>query len=66
MTKLMATGFLTGCLTLANGWALASGDASGTTAVGELNITGPQFLMMLGAVAALGGVVWGVIKVCSK
>ena len=65
MNKLLTAAGLAG-LTLANGMALAAGSDSGTSTVGELNVTGAQFLMMLGAVVLLGVIVWVVIKVCSK
>jgi hypothetical protein len=45
--------------------ALASGD-SGTSGAAEMNITGGQFAMMVGALVGLGVVVWIVAKVASK
>ena len=45
--------------------ALASGD-SGTSSVNEMNITGGQFAMMVGALVGLGVVIWVVAKVASK
>ena len=41
--------------------ALASED-SGTSAVGEMQVSGSQFAMILGAVVALGLVIWVVAK----
>jgi hypothetical protein len=42
--------------------ALASGD-SGTSGMGEMQISGAQFGMMLGALVGLGVVIWIVAKV---
>ena len=53
-------------LALTTGLALAAGPDSGTSTVGELEITGGQFLMLLGGVAAVGVLVWIVIKVINK
>lgn len=48
-------------LLAAPGLALASGD-SGTGAVAEMQVTGKQFGMMIGALVALGVVIWLVAK----
>ena len=53
-------------LALTTGLALAAGPDSGTSTVGDLEITGGQFLMLLGGVAAAGVLVWIVIKVINK
>lgn len=45
--------------------ALAAGD-SGTSSVNEMNLTGGQFMMMIGALVGLGVVIWLVVKVASK
>jgi hypothetical protein len=45
--------------------ALAS-EATGTEAVGQMNISGGQFAMMVGALVGLGVVVWIVAKVAGK
>jgi hypothetical protein len=45
--------------------ALAAGD-SGTSSVGEMNVTGAQFAMMVGGLVGLGVVVWLVSKIVSK
>ncbi len=45
--------------------ASASGD-TGTGAVSEMQITGGQFGMMVGGLAVLGLVIWGVAKFTSK
>lgn len=58
--------FSTASLALATGMALAAGPDSGTSTVGEMDITGGQFLMMLGGVAVVGVLVWIVIKVINK
>lgn len=45
--------------------ALAGGD-SGTSSVGEMQVTGAQFAMMLGGLAGLGVVVWLLAKVMNR
>ena len=45
--------------------ALAAGD-SGTSSVNEMNLTGGQFMMLIGALVGLGVVIWLVAKVASK
>ena len=45
--------------------ALAAGD-SGTGSMGEMQLTGTHFLMMLGGLAALGVVIYFVAKLTSK
>lgn len=45
--------------------ALAGGD-SGTQSMGEMNLTGAQFGMMIGAVVVLGIVIWLVVKMMNK
>lgn len=45
--------------------ALASGD-SGTGAVGEMNLSGGQFFLLVGGVVAVGIVLWLVSKFISK
>jgi flagellar biogenesis protein FliO len=45
----------------APGLALASGD-TGTGAVAEMQVSGKQFGMMVGALVALGVVIWLVAK----
>lgn len=50
---------------LAASSALASGD-SGTSGVNEMNLTGGQFAMMVGALVGLGVVIWLVAKVANK
>jgi len=45
--------------------ALASGD-TGTGGVGEMNLSGAQFFMLVGGLVALGVVVWLVVKIASK
>ena len=53
-------------LVLTTGLALAAGPDSGTSTVGDLEITGGQFLMLIGGFAAVGVAVWIVIKLMSK
>ena len=43
--------------------ALAAGDATGTEAVGEMQVSGVHILMGVGAIGAMGLVIWGVTKV---
>lgn len=45
--------------------AIAAGD-SGTGAVGEMNLSGGQFLLLVGGVAAVGIALWLVSKFISK
>ena len=45
--------------------AFAAGD-SGTSSVGEMNLTGGQFMMLVGALVGLGVVIWLVAKVASR
>jgi hypothetical protein len=52
-------------LALVAGVARAAGD-SGTSAMGEMSITGAQLGMMVAALAGLGGVFWFLAKVLSK
>jgi len=51
--------------TAAASTALAAGD-SGTSSMGEMQLNGGHFLMILGGMAALGGVVWVVAKFAGK
>jgi flagellar biogenesis protein FliO len=44
--------------------ALASGD-TGTGAVSEMQVSGKQFMMMIGALLAMGVIVYGVAKMTS-
>jgi hypothetical protein len=52
-------------LSLAASVARAGGD-SGTSAMGEMNISGAQLGMMVGALVGLGGVVWALAKFLNK
>lgn len=45
--------------------ALAGGD-SGTQSMSEMNITGAQFGMLVGALVGLGIVIWLVVKLMNK
>ena len=45
--------------------ALAAGD-SGTSSVGEMQVTGGQFFMMVGGLVGVGVVVWVVSKFVGK
>jgi hypothetical protein len=45
--------------------ALAAGD-SGTSSVGEMQVSGGQFFMMVGGLLGLGVVIWLVIKVANR
>jgi hypothetical protein len=47
------------------GVARAGGD-SGTGSMGEMSISGSQFGMMVGGLAVLGVVIWGVAKFTSR
>jgi hypothetical protein len=44
---------------------LAAGD-SGTSSVGEMQLSGAQFGMLVGGLVGLGVVIWIVVKVASK
>jgi hypothetical protein len=45
--------------------ARAGGD-SGTEAMGEMTVTGGQFMMMLGGFVGLGVAVWLVVKLMNR
>jgi hypothetical protein len=45
--------------------AHAGGD-SGTEAMGEMTVTGSQFLMMVGGLLGLGAAVWLVVKAMNR
>ena len=45
--------------------AHAGGD-SGTEAMGEMTVTGSQFLMMIGGFLGLGAAVWVVVKAMNR
>jgi hypothetical protein len=45
--------------------ARAGGD-SGTEAMGEMTVTGSQFLMMVGGLLGLGAAVWLVVKAMNR
>jgi hypothetical protein len=49
----------------ASGSALAAGD-SGTGSMGEMQLSGTHFLMMLGALVLLGVVIYFLAKLTSK
>lgn len=57
--------FLAALFSLSAGLTLAGGD-SGTSSVNEMNVTGTQFLMMIGGVAVLGVVIWLVVRMMNK
>lgn len=63
--KKFLNAFLATLFSLASSLSLASGD-SGTSSMSELNLTGIQFLMLLGGVAVLGVVIWLVVKLMNK
>ncbi len=46
--------------------ALASGEATGTEAVGQMQISGATFALMIAALVGLGVVVWLVTKFVSR
>jgi hypothetical protein len=46
--------------------ARAGGDATGTEAVGEMQVSGGTFALMVGGLVGLGVVVWLVTKFVSK
>jgi hypothetical protein len=48
-----------------SGAALAAGD-SGTSSVGEMQVSGGQFLMMVGGLVGLGLAVWVLTKFLAK
>ncbi len=48
-----------------SGTALAAGD-SGTSSVGEMQVSGGQFLMMVGGLVGLGLAVWVLTKFLAK
>lgn len=50
---------------LAASSALAS-EATGTEGVGEMSLTGGQFMMLVGALVGLGLVIFGVAKVANR
>jgi hypothetical protein len=52
-------------LTLAATAARAAGD-SGTESMGDMTVTGAQFMMMVGGLVGLGLVVWIVVKVMNR
>jgi hypothetical protein len=64
MTTLVRRIAAGGALSLAS-VARAGGD-SGTEAMGEMTVTGSQFLMMLGGLVGLGVVVWLVVKAMNR
>jgi hypothetical protein len=45
--------------------AQAAGD-SGTSSVGEMQVSGGQFMMLLGGLVGLGVVVWLVVKAMNR
>jgi hypothetical protein len=45
--------------------ARAGGD-SGTESMGDMSVTGAQFMMMLGGVVGLGVVIWFVVKAMNR
>jgi hypothetical protein len=45
---------------------LAAGGDSGTGAVGEMEVSGSQLLMIFGGVIAVGVAIWLVIKLMNK
>lgn len=45
--------------------AQAAGD-SGTSSVGDMQVTGGQFMMLLGGLVGLGVVVWLVVKAMNR
>lgn len=45
--------------------AQAGGD-SGTSSMGEMTVSGGQFMMLLGGLVGLGVVVWLVVKVMNR
>jgi hypothetical protein len=45
--------------------ARAGGD-SGTESMGDMTVTGAQFMMMLGGLVGLGVVVWFVVKAMNR
>ncbi len=45
--------------------ARAGGD-SGTSSMGEMQVSGSHFGMMIGGLVLLGVVIWGIAKVTSK
>jgi hypothetical protein len=60
MQKLMKSGAAAALATVARA-AQAAGD-SGTSSVGEMQVTGAQLAMMVGALVGLGVVVWLLAK----
>lgn len=46
--------------------AVAAGGDTGTGAVGEMQVSGTTFALLVGALVALGLVIWVVIKIASK
>jgi hypothetical protein len=46
--------------------ARAGGDATGTEAVGQMQVSGSTFALMVGGLVGLGVVVWLVTKFVSK
>jgi flagellar biogenesis protein FliO len=50
----------------AAGAVLAAGEATGTEAVSEMQVSGSQFGMMVGALVVLGGVIWVIAKFVMK
>jgi len=66
MNELHATrGAVAAAILCAAGTALAAGD-SGTSSVGEMQVSGAQFFMMVGGLIGLGVVVWIVSKFVGK
>jgi hypothetical protein len=47
------------------GSALAAGD-SGTSSVGEMQVSGTHLLLMVGGLVVLGLVIWGLAKLTSR
>lgn len=55
-----------GLLVLSPLLALAAGGDSGTATVAEMSLNGTHLLMMIGGLAVLGLVLWGVVRLVSK
>lgn len=45
--------------------ALAAGD-SGTSSMGEMSVSGAQFMMLIGGLVGLGVVTWLVVKLMNR
>ena len=64
MSKTVRSAVATAAATLAT-TALAS-EATGTEAVGQMQVTGSMLAMIVGGVAAMGVVIWVLVKVLNK